>query len=211
MSMSDPVCDRCHMPARRPHVMTPVLLGDIYRPNEWHDFFLVVGGGSAALTGLVFVAMSINLYIIFRDPTHRSRAVGTLTGFVAAFLICALALMGGQNHVAIGSEWLVVSAVAGYVYVYGFVRALTKGTSGIGLNRLRFAGGTACYLAQAIGSLLLIAGYIGGLYVAAVAMVTFFVFMISGAWLLLVGVHEDQGLLGATQDVAAPDATRNQP
>ena len=112
--------------------------------------------------------MSINLYIIFRDPTHRSRAVGTLTGFVAAFLICALALMGGQNHVAIGSEWLVVSAVAGYVYVYGFVRALTKGTSGIGLNRLRFAGGTACYLAQVIGSVLLIAGYIGGLYVAAV-------------------------------------------
>ena len=31
--------------------------------------------------------------------------------------------------------------------------------------------------------------------------------MISGAWLLLVGVHEDAGLLGATQDVAAPDAS----
>ena len=89
VSMSDPVCDRCHMPARRPHVMTPVLLGDIYRPNEWPHFFLVVGGGSAALTGLVFVVMLINLYVIFRDPTHRSRAVGTLTGFVAAFLICA--------------------------------------------------------------------------------------------------------------------------
>jgi hypothetical protein len=184
--------------------MTPV--GDIYRPNEWHDFFLMVGGASAALIGLVFVAMSINLYIIFRDPTHRSRAVGTLTGFGAAFLICALALMGGQNHVAVGCEWLVVSAIAGYVYVYGYVKARTRGTSSIGLNRLRLAGGTACYLAQVIGSVVLIAGYVSGLYVAAVSMMTFFVFMISGAWLLLLGVHQDQKVLETT-----PDATRNQP
>jgi hypothetical protein len=30
----------------------------------WYDFFLMVGGGSAALAGLVFVAMSINLAIM---------------------------------------------------------------------------------------------------------------------------------------------------
>jgi hypothetical protein len=29
---------------------------DIYRPELWHDFFLMVGGGAAALTGLVFVS-----------------------------------------------------------------------------------------------------------------------------------------------------------
>jgi len=89
--------------------MTP----DIYRPEQWHDFFLMVGGGAAALTGLVFVAMSLNLYAIFKDPTHRSRAVGTLAGFIAVFMICALGLMGGQNHVSIGVEWLVVSGAAG--------------------------------------------------------------------------------------------------
>jgi hypothetical protein len=33
---------------------------DIYRPDEWHDFFLTVGGASAVLTGLVFVALSLN-------------------------------------------------------------------------------------------------------------------------------------------------------
>jgi hypothetical protein len=26
---------------------------DTYRPEQWHDFLIVVGGGSAALTGLV--------------------------------------------------------------------------------------------------------------------------------------------------------------
>jgi hypothetical protein len=35
--------------------------GDIYRPEEWHDFFVMLGGAAAVLTGLVFVALSLNL------------------------------------------------------------------------------------------------------------------------------------------------------
>jgi hypothetical protein len=49
--------------------------------TEWHDFFLTVGGGAAALAGLVFVAMSFNLEVVLHDPGHRYRAVGTLAGF----------------------------------------------------------------------------------------------------------------------------------
>ena len=37
---------------------------DIYKPTEWHDFFLETGGGASALAGLVFVAMSINLDVV---------------------------------------------------------------------------------------------------------------------------------------------------
>ncbi len=175
------------------------LVAEIYKPDQWHDFFLMVGGGSAALTGLVFVAMSLNLYIIFADATHRSRAVGTLTGFIAAFMICGLALMGDQGHVAVGVEWLIVSGVAAYIYVRGYVRAQRHGASTVGLNYLRLAGGTGCYVAQIAGSIALIAGYIAGLYLAAAAMVVFFAFMISGAWLLLLGVHQDQKRLAVDQ------------
>jgi hypothetical protein len=39
---------------------------DIYQPAEWHYFFLMIGGGAAALAGLVFVAMSINLDVASR-------------------------------------------------------------------------------------------------------------------------------------------------
>ena len=39
--------------------------------------FVMVGGGAAALTGLVFVAMSLNLAMIAQDATHRFRAIGT--------------------------------------------------------------------------------------------------------------------------------------
>ncbi|MGA8923146.1 MAG: hypothetical protein WB682_08365 [Candidatus Dormiibacterota bacterium] len=40
---------------------------DIYRPDQWHDYFITVGGASAALTGLVFVAMSLNPGVIAQD------------------------------------------------------------------------------------------------------------------------------------------------
>src|SRR5216684_3720661 len=53
----------------------------MYQPAEWHDYFITVGGGSAALTGLVFVAMTLHLEEITGDPVHRHRARTILTGF----------------------------------------------------------------------------------------------------------------------------------
>jgi hypothetical protein len=161
---------------------------DIFRPEQWHDFFITVGGGAAALTGLVFVAMSLNVAVIAQDATHRHRAIGTLTGFSAAFVICSLAVMGGQDHRAVGIEWLIVTTVAGGVYIYGYVQALRVGGSAVGLGTTRLVFGTSCYVAEAVGAALLIARQIAGLYVAAVALILLLAFMISGAWLLIVGV-----------------------
>ena len=81
-----------------------MIAADIYRPDEWHDFFVMTGGGAAALTGLVFVALSLNIHVMAEDATHRYRAIGTLAGLTSVFMICGLALMGGQDHRAIGAE-----------------------------------------------------------------------------------------------------------
>lgn len=85
---------------------------DVYRPDEWHDFFVMVGGSAAVLTGLVFVAMSLNVNVIAEDATHRYRAIGTLTGITATFVICALALMGGQDQQNDGFVQAASSALA---------------------------------------------------------------------------------------------------
>ena len=98
------------------------LASEVFKPDEWRDFFLEVGGAAAVLTGLVFVAMSINLDDVTHDATHRNRAIGTLTGMIAAFVICSVALMAGQGHVAIGVEWATVAAIAGAVYVSRYIR-----------------------------------------------------------------------------------------
>ena len=50
--------------------------------NQWHDFFLMMGSGAAALTGLVFVAMTLNLGEIVKEITHkkvRNYQVNTLS------------------------------------------------------------------------------------------------------------------------------------
>ena len=52
--------------------------------------------------------------------------------------------------------------------------------------------GTACYLVQMIGAALLVGGVVAGLYAATGAIVVYIPYMISGAWLLLVGVHREQ-------------------
>jgi hypothetical protein len=160
--------------------------------DQWNNFFLMVGGGAAALAGLVFIAMSINLSIITRDATHKNRAVATMTGFTAVFMICAFALIGNQNYQWIGVEWLVVSLVPTITYIRVYIRARKVGRSSVGLSIGRFIAGTSCYAAQIIGSVLLIAGHVAGLYVASAAMVLSFAFFISGAWLLITGVQEPQ-------------------
>jgi hypothetical protein len=59
----------------------------------------------------------------------------------------------------------------------------------------------ACYLAELVGAALLIAGHSAGLYVAAVAMIILLAFMISGAWLLVIGVSTRQ----AQQEGTSPE------
>ena len=167
---------------------------DIYKAAEWHDFFLVTGGGAAALAGLVFVAMSINLDVVAQNATHRYRAINMLTGFTAAFMICALALMGGQGHQAVGTGWLVVATAAVVIYVHNYVRAAKQGGSKAALRPDRLAGGVTCYVAEIVGAVVLILGYVAGLYVAAVGLTISLALLISGAWLLLVAVHEDRSL-----------------
>jgi modulator of FtsH protease len=43
-----------------------------YSPLTWHDFFLGTIGAAAALTGLLFVAISINLEQILKYPNSRA-------------------------------------------------------------------------------------------------------------------------------------------
>ena len=119
---------------------------DICKPEQWHDFFVMVGGGAAALAGLVFVAMSVNLTTIAQDPTHKNRAVATLTGFTAVFMVCAFALIGNQNYQWLGVEWLLVTLVPTITYIRVYVQATKIGRSSVGLSIGRFIAGTACYV-----------------------------------------------------------------
>jgi len=152
----------------------------------------MVGGGAAALAGLIFVAMAINHQIIIQNTTHKNRAINMLTGFTAIFMASGLALMGDQYPEVLGFEWLVLWLIATVVFIRGYVIAIRSGMSSIGLKLPRLAGGTICYVAEVIAAIFLILGYSSGLYIAAVAIIVLFAFLISGAWLLMIGIYEDR-------------------
>jgi modulator of FtsH protease len=162
-----------------------VIAADVFVPGQWHDFFLLVGTGAVTLTGLVFVAMSLNLKEIAADATHRYRAINTLTGLTLVFMRCALVLMGAQNHRSIGAELFVVAGISAAVFVKGYSRAVRMSD---GLRLSRIVGGTLLHAAEMIGAAVFFFGYLAGLYVAAIAIVATTCYMITAAWLLVVGV-----------------------
>src|SRR5215467_368719 len=174
-------------------VVIGIVTEDHPMPDQWNNFFLMVGTGAAALAGLIFVAMSINLDIILGNATHRNRATNMLSGFTAVFMACGLALIGNQHLAVLGVEWLALWLIATAIFIRGYVVAIRAHMSSIGLTAPRLTGGTLCYLAEVISAMFLMLGQsAAGLYIAAIATIVLFAFLISGAWLLMVGIHESQ-------------------
>jgi hypothetical protein len=169
------------------------MTADIYDPAAWSGFFLMVGGGVAALTGLVFVslsiALSLNLEEMTKDATHKYRSINTLAGLTAVFIGCGLVLMPNQGHVAVGLELLLAATAGVTVYLYGFRQAFRYGSAP---SKQRLVLGTCLYAAEIVGTLVLIGGSISGLYVAATAILCNVAFMISAAWLLVVSVYSSR-------------------
>ena len=164
----------------------------MYQAAVWHDYFMMVGGGAAALTGLVFVAMSLHLDEITSDPAHRHRARTILAGLTAVFIRCALVLMGSQSGQAVALE-LILVLLGVEVILYRSIRDALRSASAAhpGLL-LRTIGSFACLLIEQAGAVALFLGDASGLYAVGIGMMASFIFMVTGAWLLLVGVGTAQ-------------------
>jgi hypothetical protein len=80
-----------------------------FDPAEWQSFFLAMIGAAAALTGLLFVAVSINLDHILRGgPTLTARAFETLSMLLLVLLTGGLALVP-QSTRLLGAEIVVLA------------------------------------------------------------------------------------------------------
>jgi hypothetical protein len=75
-----------------------------YQPADWHDLFVASAGAAAALTGLIFVAVSINLAQILANRRLPIRAAETLSIRVGLVLLSVFMLVPGQDRVLLGIE-----------------------------------------------------------------------------------------------------------
>jgi hypothetical protein len=72
-----------------------------YDPQSWQNFYVMTGGAAAALTGLLFVAMSLHSKAITATRFFTNRAVGSLVSLMTQLFLAAAILVPGQSVEAV--------------------------------------------------------------------------------------------------------------
>jgi modulator of FtsH protease len=92
----------------------------------WRDLAVMLGGAAAALTGLVFVAASIQLKTLSQDRSLRKRATACL---VVLFTVVAgsAAVLAPQSARIIGAELLVIVVVSAAITIPSFREMARRG------------------------------------------------------------------------------------
>jgi len=90
-----------------------------YQIAGWTVFFSVAAGVAATLTGLIFVAVSINLSRILEFPGLSERAAESILQLVAALMIPLVGLVPDQSLTMLGIQ----------ITIGGFVLWILQGRS----------------------------------------------------------------------------------
>lgn len=166
---------------------------DPYRPESWHDFFLATSGASAALAGLLFVAIALHIQTIASDPEYRGIARGSLIGLVNVLVVSLVPLVAqpagwlGRELVGVGAAAIAVGAA----YQLASIRRI-----GWRLRRssllLRSGFGYLLSIGGVGAGLSIIFGVGPGLYVLAFLVVVVLLWSLWDAWVLLMFVADDE-------------------
>lgn len=156
--------------------------------DAWTDFAVAVTGASAALLGLLIVALSINIKQIVGSKPLPLRALLALVLLVVP-LFAGILLLVPQPATASGIELLVVGAVFGFWLA---VLARPSARSSVQPVVAWFIGAAVpaavVTLATLVAGALLLAGNPAGFYGLPVMVVAGYGGALLGTWVLLVEV-----------------------
>jgi hypothetical protein len=85
--------------------------------HTWHDFYILVGTGSATLVGLMFVAASIGSSVFTEQNRSALEAFfsPTVVNFASVLFICIAVMIPSQTWLSLGLL-LATGGVAGLIY-----------------------------------------------------------------------------------------------
>lgn len=160
-----------------------------YAAAAWTDFGVAVTGAAAALAGLLFIAISINLRQIIDSDGLPSRAAQTLIMFGTPLVTAVLLVVPGQARLALGIELLGVGLVIGAAQLYlDLVSAhADEDTMWRRLAGRIFPAMVSCGC-LAIAGATFIAQAGGGLYWLVPSVLVALIFGLVNVWVLLVEI-----------------------
>lgn len=160
-----------------------------YTPADRTDFGTAVATAAAALVGLLFVAISVNLKNILDEQGLPSRAAQTLILYASALIVAVLLVVPGQGFVATGLELVATGLVilAAQLYLDLTTEGGDEETFWRRMVGRVFPSVISCSCITIAGATLLAqAG--GGLYWVVPAVVTAIIFGLTKTWVLLVEI-----------------------
>jgi hypothetical protein len=159
-----------------------------YEASEWTEFFVAGAGASAALAGLVFVAVSINVDRILAFRGLPERALATVMLLLSVVLVSLIGLIPGQSRAALAGELLAV----GVLFTVLILRLTRRSMDS--RQRARVYA-FAHWLLVGLGTLPVVLGAVslfaeagGGLYWVAAGIVLATTGAVANAWVLLVEI-----------------------
>lgn len=153
----------------------------------WHDFFVAEAGASAALAGLVFVAISINVASIVHEPRLATRAGITVTLLLNILLISTVALISQIEPQILGALVLVIG---GALWIFVVITAVRQGVDPERKGQWAFHAVLlqVALLPVLIGGIVLATGGAAGLIWVAAGFVLSFCVAVLNAWVLLIEI-----------------------
>ena len=160
-----------------------------YQPGQWHDMFVAMAGAAAALTGLIFVAVSINLEQVLKYPALPPRAVETLSILIGLLVLSVFVLIPGQSLTALGVEILVLGVVMGTALLVKRIRLPRAAGQPLTWTLTPVGVIAAATLPMAAAGISVLVRGGGGLYWLVAALILGFAGAVFNAWILLVEIH----------------------
>jgi hypothetical protein len=159
-----------------------------YDPALWESFCMALVSAAAALTGLLFVAVSINLESILKSPNFLPpRAAETLAALLVVLMSCALTLVP-QSTRLLGVELLVIAVTLLAVTPRQLATRREQPDDPGAWHRARIATTAAPGVPAAITGISLILHWGGGLYWLVPTTLLGIAAAVYSAWVLLVEI-----------------------
>jgi hypothetical protein len=158
-----------------------------YATAMWVSYGEALAAVAGALTGLLFVAVSVKSDVLAASRSLSSRAAQTLVLFMTSVL-SAVFLVAPQPSAALGAELLALGSVSGAVLLILDRRAGHGAKQRVARYIERFSPNTITAVLVGVAGLTFLLKAGGGLYWLIPAAVTSLVGGVINAWLFLIKV-----------------------